>query len=66
MSKFRFCGNPANDNNGRLIDPNNGMGIEAFGLEFYAKRYTDVSDKNIVAKLKGNSHFEEQTSKAEA
>ena len=61
MAKFRFCGNPVKDEDGNRIDTRQG-GIEAFGLKFNDKTYTEVKGGDIVAKLRGNGHFEEQTS----
>ena len=62
MAKFRFCGNPATDENGKRIDISHG-GTFAFGIEFHQKTYTEVSDKRVIAKLRGSNHFEEQKNK---
>lgn len=62
MAKFRFSGDPATDVNGEKID----KGTESIvfrDLEFHRKTDTDVSDKAVIAKLRGNSHFEEQANK---
>ena len=62
MPKFRFCGNPATDSNGKRTDiPTEGL--VAFGIEFHQKTYTEVKDKRVIAKLRGNNHFEEQKNK---
>ena len=62
MPKFRFCGTPATDETGKRIDISHG-GIVAFGIEFHQKTYTEVDDKRVIAKLRGNNHFEEQKNK---
>ena len=62
MAKFRFCGDPKVNDKGKQID-NPTDGIVAFGIEFHHKSYTEVKDKHVIAKLRGNNHFEEQKNK---
>jgi hypothetical protein len=52
MANFKFTGDP-NAEDAR-------EGVEVFGYKFSRKAYTDVTERAIVAKLRGNGHFTEK------
>jgi hypothetical protein len=52
MANFKFTGDPNADDARE--------GVEVFGYKFSRKAYTDVTERAIVAKLRGNGHFTEK------